>query len=69
MAISVYPITSSFIAEIGDVDLSQPLSSSGVGEIKQAFWDYRVLIFPGQDLTEEQVRKGAAEFFARMAKK
>lgn len=54
MAISVYPITSSFIAEIGDVDLSQPLSSSEVGEIKQAFWDYRVLIFPGQDLTEEQ---------------
>jgi alpha-ketoglutarate-dependent 2,4-dichlorophenoxyacetate dioxygenase len=54
MAISIYPITSRFIAEIGDVDLSQPLSPSEVNEIKQAFWDYGVLIFPGQNLTEEQ---------------
>jgi alpha-ketoglutarate-dependent 2,4-dichlorophenoxyacetate dioxygenase len=54
MAISVYPITSSFVAEIGDVDLSRPLSPSEVDEIKQAFWDYAVLIFPGQNLTNEQ---------------
>jgi hypothetical protein len=36
MAVSVYPITSSFIAESGDVDLSQPLSPTTVAEIKQA---------------------------------
>ncbi len=54
MAISVYAITSSFIAEIGDVDLSQPLSPAEVAEIKQAFWDYGVLIFPGQNLTNGQ---------------
>lgn len=54
MAISIYPITSRFVAEIGDVDLSQPLSSSEIDEIKQAFWDYAVLVFPGQNLTNKQ---------------
>ena len=53
MAISTYPITPSFVAEIGDVDLSQPLSATEVAAIKQAFWDYGVLIFPGQNLTED----------------
>ncbi len=54
MTISVYPITSSFVAEIGNVDLSQPLTAAEVDEIKQAFWDYAVLIFPAQNLTGEQ---------------
>src|SRR5215471_6053496 len=54
MTINVYPITSSFVAEIGNVDLSQSLNSAEVDEIKQAFWDYAVLIFPAQNLTEEQ---------------
>jgi len=54
MAISIYPITPSFVAEIGDVDLSQPLHAADVAAIKQAFWDYAVLIFPGQQLTEDQ---------------
>ncbi|MBM4255023.1 MAG: TauD/TfdA family dioxygenase [Deltaproteobacteria bacterium] len=54
MAISVYPITPSFVAEIGDVDLSQDLSAADVAAIKQAFWDYAVLIFPGQQLSEDQ---------------
>ena len=54
MTISIFPITSGFVAEIGDVDLSQPLSAAEVDAIKQAFWDYAVLIFPEQDLTEQQ---------------
>src|SRR5882757_2713458 len=53
MAISIYPITPTFAAEIGDVDLSRPLAAE-VATIKQAFWDYAVLIFPEQSLTEEQ---------------
>ncbi|HUA34617.1 MAG TPA: TauD/TfdA family dioxygenase [Candidatus Binataceae bacterium] len=53
MAISIYPITPSFAAEIG-VDLAQPLDAETVSAIKQALWDYAVLIFPGQELTEEQ---------------
>jgi alpha-ketoglutarate-dependent 2,4-dichlorophenoxyacetate dioxygenase len=54
MAITVCPVTESFAAEIGDVDLSRPLDSADLAAIKQAFWDYAVLIFPEQELTDEQ---------------
>jgi alpha-ketoglutarate-dependent 2,4-dichlorophenoxyacetate dioxygenase len=54
MAITVCPVTANFAAEIGDVDLSRPLASADVASIKQAFWDYAVLIFPGQELSEAQ---------------
>jgi alpha-ketoglutarate-dependent 2,4-dichlorophenoxyacetate dioxygenase len=54
MPITVCPVTANFAAEIGDVDLSRPLDSADGASIKQAFWDYAVLIFPGQELSEEQ---------------
>jgi alpha-ketoglutarate-dependent 2,4-dichlorophenoxyacetate dioxygenase len=62
MAITVCPVTASFAAEIGDVDLSRPLDSADVASIKQAFWDYSVLIFPGQELSEEQHTEFARNF-------
>ncbi len=62
MAISIYPITPSFAAEIGDVDLAKPLDAEAVSAIKQAFWDYAVLVFPGQELTEEQHLEFAQHF-------
>jgi alpha-ketoglutarate-dependent 2,4-dichlorophenoxyacetate dioxygenase len=54
MSITIYPFTSDFAAEIGDVDLTGPLSESDFEEIRAAFWKYAVLVFPGQDLTPEQ---------------
>ncbi len=54
MAITVCPVTPGFAAEVGDVDLSRPLSSEDENAIKQAFWDYAVLIFPEQNLEQEQ---------------
>lgn len=54
MAITIVPVTPGFVAEIGDIDLSQPLSPTEVEQIKQAFWDYAVLIFPEQVLSEQQ---------------
>ena len=54
MAITLSPVTPGFVAEVGDVDLSQPLSIEEVATIKQAFWDYAVLIFPDQQLSAEQ---------------
>ena len=54
MSITVYPFTPGFAAEIGDVDLREPLSESAFEEIRAAFWKYSVLVFPGQDLTPEQ---------------
>ena len=54
MGPAIYPITPSFVAEVGDVDLSKPLSASELGAVRNAFWKYAVLIFPEQDLTPEQ---------------
>lgn len=62
MGISIFPITESFAAEIGDVDLAAPLVPAELAAIKQAFWTYAVLIFPAQNLTEQQHLDFAACF-------
>ncbi len=54
MSLTLFPVTPSFAAEIGDLDLSRPLDPATVEAIKQAFWQYAVLIFPDQTLTAEQ---------------
>src|SRR4029077_7397796 len=54
MPITVYPITPRLVAEVGDVDLSQTLTASEVADIKQAFWDFAVLVFPDQSITAQQ---------------
>jgi alpha-ketoglutarate-dependent 2,4-dichlorophenoxyacetate dioxygenase len=54
MAITVQPVTPSFAAEIGDVDLSAPLSASDVADIMDAFATYAVLIFTDQHLSQDQ---------------
>ena len=53
MAITVYPVTADFVAEVGDVELGK-LDESRIAEIKAAFWKYAVLIFPDQVLTPQQ---------------
>jgi alpha-ketoglutarate-dependent 2,4-dichlorophenoxyacetate dioxygenase len=54
MAIRIFPVTPNFAAEIGDIDLSQPLSAQDEQAIKNAFWKFGVLIFPDQHLTHGQ---------------
>ena len=54
MTITVCPVTPGFVAEVGDVDLSKPLSAADEAAIKDAFWEYAVLIFPQQELTPQQ---------------
>ncbi len=54
MAITVYPVTPSFAAEIGDVDLARPIEPTDVRAIKDAFTQYAVLIFPDQHLSQDQ---------------
>jgi alpha-ketoglutarate-dependent 2,4-dichlorophenoxyacetate dioxygenase len=54
MPMTIYPITPGFAAEVGDIDLSRPLAPDEVATIKQAFWDFAVLVFPDQNLTEQQ---------------
>jgi alpha-ketoglutarate-dependent 2,4-dichlorophenoxyacetate dioxygenase len=54
MAMIVVPVTPSFAAEIGDVDLSKPIEAADVAAIKDAFTTYAVLIFPDQHLSQDQ---------------
>jgi alpha-ketoglutarate-dependent 2,4-dichlorophenoxyacetate dioxygenase len=54
MAITVCPVTQNFAAEIGDADLSRPLDPTDVAAIKEAFAKYAVLIFPEQQLSQDQ---------------
>lgn len=54
MSITIYPVTPDFAAEVGDVDLSKPLAVADIEAIKQAFWKYAVLVFPQQQLNQDQ---------------
>lgn len=54
MAITICPVTESFAAEIGDVDLSRPLSTEDRDAIDGAFSRYSVLVFPDQQLSVDQ---------------
>jgi alpha-ketoglutarate-dependent 2,4-dichlorophenoxyacetate dioxygenase len=54
VAITVCPVTLSFAAEIGDVDLSRSLEPTGLTAIKDAFTKYAVLVFPDQHLSQNQ---------------
>ena len=47
MAVTVSPVNDGFVAEICDVDLGA-LAPDDLAAIKQAFWTYAVLVFPGQ---------------------
>lgn len=62
MAVDFYPVTSGFVAEVGDVDWSRPLDQGDLAAIKQAFWTYSVLIFPDQRLSVGQQLAFARHF-------
>ncbi len=53
MTVTVFPVTPNFAAEIGGVDLSRPIDRD-VPDIKEAFAKFAVLIFPDQNLSEDQ---------------
>ena len=54
MSLSVFPVTPNFAAEVGDLDLSQPLAADVLADVKNAFSKYSVLVFPEQQLTTAQ---------------
>jgi len=54
MPISVFPVTPRFAAEVGDIDLSQPLDGETLQAVRDAFATYAVLVFPAQTLTVQQ---------------
>jgi alpha-ketoglutarate-dependent 2,4-dichlorophenoxyacetate dioxygenase len=62
MAITLFPFTSDFAAEIGDVDLRHPLAAEDLQGLRNALGKYAVLIFPAQDLSAEQHMAFAVHF-------
>ena len=62
MAITVYPVTQGFAAEIGDVELSGQIGPTDLEAIKEAFTQYAVLIFPNQHLSQDQHLDFAKQF-------
>jgi alpha-ketoglutarate-dependent 2,4-dichlorophenoxyacetate dioxygenase len=50
----VWPVTEGFAAEIGDVDLSKPLSNADWQVIEEAFDKFAVLILPDQEMSQQQ---------------
>jgi alpha-ketoglutarate-dependent 2,4-dichlorophenoxyacetate dioxygenase len=54
MPISIFPVTPSFGAEIGDIDLGQPLDAATLQAVRDAFAKFAVLVFPAQNLTVQQ---------------
>ena len=54
MSATVWPVTDTFVAEIGDADLSRRLSDADFRAVEDAFERYAVLIFPDQVLDQDQ---------------
>src|SRR5436190_6575480 len=54
MSITISAITPDFAAEVFDVDLTQPVADDDFAAIASAFWKYSVLIFPNQDISQQQ---------------
>jgi len=62
MAATVVPITATFAAEVGELDLSSPLASADLEAVRAAFLDYAVLVFPAQQLTADEHLAFASNF-------
>lgn len=53
MTVTIQPVTPSFAAEVGDIDLGKPISAEDIAAIKRAFATYAVLVFPDQTFSDE----------------
>jgi alpha-ketoglutarate-dependent 2,4-dichlorophenoxyacetate dioxygenase len=53
MTVTVQPITPTFAAELGDIDLGRPIAADDIAAVKQAFTRYAVLVFPDQTFSDE----------------
>ena len=53
-AVRITPLGPSIGAEIGGVDLSQPLDDAIIDAIRDALMEHKVICFRGQDITPEQ---------------
>jgi alpha-ketoglutarate-dependent 2,4-dichlorophenoxyacetate dioxygenase len=54
MPITLSPLTPGFACEVGDVDLTRPLDADDLAQVRSAFADFGVLVFPAQQLAVDQ---------------
>lgn len=54
MSITVTPMSPACGAEISGIDLREPIDAETVKEIEDAFHEHVVIVFRGQDITEEE---------------
>lgn len=64
MPISITPVSAALGAEIAGIDLTRKLDAETVASIHAAWLDHIVLVFRGQDLSEQNQRQFAACFGA-----
>ena len=62
MTIKLFPVNVGFAAEVGDVDLAGPLDAATLQAVRDAFATYAVLVFPAQNLTQQQHLEFARNF-------
>ncbi len=62
MPIRTFPVTPTFAAEVGEVDLTQPLSGQDAADVKAAFAHYAVLVLPAQAISQDDHLRFAAHF-------
>ena len=62
MALSILPLSPALGAQVAGIDLRLPLSPTTVAAIRAAFDEHVVLVFRGQDLSEEDQLRAAGYF-------
>lgn len=62
MAMEIVPATAALGAEVRGLDLSKPLSDADIEALKEAWADHIVLLFRGQDLTDEDLIRFSRHF-------
>ncbi len=62
MSYSVKPLSSALGAEVEGLDLSQPLDDATVAQLRKSWLEHQVLLFRGQDVTDDQFIRFSACF-------
>jgi alpha-ketoglutarate-dependent 2,4-dichlorophenoxyacetate dioxygenase len=62
MAVSIRQLTPVFVGEVSGVDLTKPLSQEDVAALEAGMDKYAVLVFHGQNLTDEQQQAFSKNF-------
>ena len=62
MPIVVTPLSDALGAAVTGIDLSQPLDDDAISAIKQAWYDHVILVFPEQDITDDEQERFCRNF-------